>query len=75
MNYSLECVKDNIVKAIYLIIAIFILHSFLVNVNDDTLIETEINVVIENHNTFTNENIDDDANDELKGMQTRKILL
>ena len=47
---------------------LFILHNFLVNVNDNILIEIEVDVVIENHNAFTNENIDDDADDKLGEM-------
>jgi DDE superfamily endonuclease len=72
LNRALECAKDDIAKAVYLITAIFILHNFLIDENDNTLIEPEPDAVDEASNNGGN---DDDNDLEFGGMPTREILL
>ena len=81
LNRPLESAKDNIVRAIKLIAAIFILHNFLINVQDDTDIELEEEA---NHHKTYGE-VDDEEDEDIdkvepnheqnKDHETRAILL
>ena len=39
LNRALECAKEDITQTTYLIIAMFVLHNFLIDKGDDTAIE------------------------------------
>ena len=47
LNHSLECAKEDIVQASFLITAIFILHNFLIEENDDTPIEVDQHSIVD----------------------------
>jgi len=38
LNRPLECAKDDVVKVSYLITAIFVVHNFLIDADDETLV-------------------------------------
>ena len=81
LNRPLESAKDDIVRTIKLIAAIFILHNFLVDVQDDTEIEPEEEA---NHRKTRGE-VDDEEGEDIgevepndeqnEGPETRAILL
>ena len=71
MNHSLECAREDVVHAAYLITAIFIVHNFLIDESDDTVINVAKNGVVEggdqNGDTYEEEQGDE-------GIKTRDIL-
>jgi DDE superfamily endonuclease len=71
LNRPLECARDDVVRAIKLIAAIFTLHNFLIDVNDSTSIEPE-----ETGETYVSDNEGDRGEiDEDENFSTRNILL
>lgn len=84
LNRPLECAKENVVKASYLITAIFVVHNFIIDENDDTPIPAEdIEADDSDGNQDTasaisaNELESDEGydGDEFEGIKTRDILL
>jgi DDE superfamily endonuclease len=76
LNRPLESAKEDIVRAIKLIATIFILHNFLIDVQDNTDIEPEEEA---NHETYGEADEDEDVdevepNDVQEGPETRAIL-
>lgn len=71
LDRLLEYAKENIKRSVYLILAIFTLHNFLINIQDDTVIEladVEMEFGVEGY-----ENAIQNENDE--NMDTKSILL
>ena len=65
LNRPLESAKDDIVRAIKLIAAIFILHNFLIDVQDDTDIEPEEEA---NHHETCGE-VDDEEGEDIDEVE------
>jgi hypothetical protein len=76
LNRALECAKEDVIRASFLITAIFVLHNFLIDESDDTPINAEPNAV---DDANLNEDMTDDEREnnlnEHGGMPTRDILL
>ena len=70
LNCALDCAKHDIVRTSYLITAIFVLHNFLIDEQDDTPIVAEPEAV-------DDANLNGDVNDdnEQGGLPTHDILL
>ena len=73
LNRPLECAKEDIIRASFLITAIFILHNFLIEENANTPIEVDQHSVVD-ANGVQNGNTDD-VDEEEGDIQTRDILL
>ena len=73
LNRPLECAKDDVIKASYLITAIFVLHNFLIDEDDETLV-TPVEDSVEDDDEENEGGIEQavEHDDEIK---TRDILL
>jgi hypothetical protein len=71
LNRPLECAKEDVVRASFLITAIFVLHNFLIEEKDDTVIEQ---VVADSNDRDQSGETSEDI-DEMADMATRNILL
>jgi hypothetical protein len=75
LNRPLECAREEIIKATYLITAILVVHNFLIEEDDDTVIEVrasnqEVNP-LDGDASFPNS----EDRDDFQGIKTRDILL
>ena len=78
LNRPLECAKEDVIRASYLITAIFVLHNFLIDEHDDTPIDAvEHDAGDDASNDLTGGDSDDlnDENENTRGLSTRTILL
>ena len=73
LNRPLECAKDDVVRASYLITAILVVHNFLIDEEDDTPIE----IIDEDDNSLNGDAsfLDSEHGEEFEGTKTRDILL
>lgn len=77
LNRPLECAKEDVVRAVYLITAILVVHNFLIDENDDTPVSLE-DVEVDDANNggaSVREPDQGDQRDEFVGIKTRDILL
>jgi DDE superfamily endonuclease len=74
LTRPLECAKDDVVRAVHLITAIFTLHNFLVDINDGTSIEPEASSEEAlSENDGDGREIDDDGDDTTRAILLRHI--
>ena len=73
LNHAIKYVKQDVIHASFLITAIFVLHNFLIDENDDTPIDAESEVVDDANLNEKNDDENDDNKHE--NMSTRDILL
>jgi hypothetical protein len=75
LNRPLECAKDDIVRASYLITAIFVVHNYLIDENDDTPVEM-IASDEENNSTCGDASFPgSEDGEDFQGLKMRDILL
>jgi hypothetical protein len=72
LNRALECAREDVIRASFLITAIFVLHNFLIDESDDTPIDAVEEVMDED---VTDDEDDDDNLNEHGDIPTRDILL
>jgi hypothetical protein len=78
LNRALECAKEDIVRASYLVTAIFVLHNFLIDERDDTPIDAVDHEAVDDGSNDLVNGGDGDLNGENEntgGLPTRNILL
>src|SRR5947207_972703 len=75
LNRAIECAKQDVIRASFLITAIFVLHNFLIDENDDTPIDAEPDAVDDaNLNEYVSDDDEGDDN-EHECTRTRDMLL
>ena len=75
LNRPVECARDDIVRASYLVVAIFVVHNFLIDQNDDTVIEVRMSDEEDNSFNCDASFQDLDHGENFQETKTRDILL